>query len=114
MSTSVYDINGTLREEWDDDARMYTEYDEQGAVESTRPYTAEENARADAEAAETLEQDNKRTIEEALAVDLTAMQTIIDTANATINAGPAAYIKDIARAIRRLDRMALGQFDGTT
>lgn len=114
MSTSVYDINGTLREEWDDDARTYTEYDEQGAEVSSRPYTAEENARADAEAAQALVESNRRTIEEALGAALATLQTTIDTANATINAGPAVYVKDIARIQRRIIRLLTRRFDGTT
>lgn len=44
----VFDGNGTLRERWDDDTRTYTEWDAEGAQTSTRPYTAEENAAADA------------------------------------------------------------------
>jgi hypothetical protein len=56
---------------------------------------------------------NRATIEVNLEQDLAAMQTIIDTANATINASPAAHIKAIARNLRRLDRIALGQYDGT-
>lgn len=40
--------NGLLVEQGDDTARTVTTYDESGAVTSTRPYTPEENAAADA------------------------------------------------------------------
>lgn len=47
MNTLAY-RNGVLREEWDDSTRTYTEYDENGQVTSSRPYTEAENAAADA------------------------------------------------------------------
>jgi malic enzyme len=112
MSFRTYDAEGVLREIWDDATRTYRTYDPAGVQLSTRPYTTEENARAVAEATQLTEATNKGAIEANIVQDLAAMQTIIDTANATINASPASYIKDIARAIRRLDRMALAKFDG--
>lgn len=38
---------GTLRERWDDIARIYTAWDESGAQIEQRPYTADENAEVD-------------------------------------------------------------------
>lgn len=46
-------------------------------------------------------------------VDMPAMQAILDATNATINAGPAPFIKDIAKAVRRLDRKVQRLLDGT-
>jgi hypothetical protein len=40
----------TLRQQWLDETREYTEYDDQGILVLTRPYTAEENKEADDEA----------------------------------------------------------------
>lgn len=57
---------------------------------------------------------NRSAIETNLTDDMVAMQAIIDTTNATINAGPAPYMKDVARMLRRLGRQALNEFDGTT
>lgn len=51
MSERLY-TDGVLREFWDDSTSTYTEYDATGAVTSTRPYTADETARAAAEAAQ--------------------------------------------------------------
>lgn len=107
-------IDNVLRVRRDDATRTYTEYNSSGVQTSTRPYTAEENAALDAAIAAAQARSNRSAIETNLLQDLATMQTIIDTANATINASPASYIKDIARAIRRLDRMALAKFDGTT
>lgn len=47
MSAYIYS-GGTLREAWDDATRTFTEYNAQGQQTSTRPYTAGENAAADA------------------------------------------------------------------
>ena len=43
-----YSVEGYLQERADDSARTVTTYDAAGAVTSTRPYTPEENAAADA------------------------------------------------------------------
>jgi hypothetical protein len=44
---NVY-VDGVLRERWDDTARVYTAWDAQGVQTTSRPYTAAENAAADA------------------------------------------------------------------
>lgn len=51
MSTVETWVAGVLRAQWDDDAnpRTYTEWDATGKQTLVRPYTADENARADAE-----------------------------------------------------------------
>jgi len=112
MSTQVY-VNGVLRELWDDATSTYTAYDETGAQTSSRPYTPEEQAAADEAAAANVPIENKSTIETNLAEDLDAMQVIIDTPNADLRADPSQEIKDIARAVRRLTRMALDDYSGT-
>ena len=43
-----YYVDGILTREHDDATRTVTTYDETGAVTSSRPYTADENAAADA------------------------------------------------------------------
>jgi hypothetical protein len=57
---------------------------------------------------------NNAAIVDNLNQDMAKMQTTIDTANATINANPAAFIKDIARMNRRLGRKALNDYTGST
>ena len=112
MSTRVF-TNGVLREEWNDDTRTYTAWDENGTQTESRPYTAEENAAADAAATVETEESNKSTIETNLEEDLDAMQAILDQDNAALRDDPSQEIKDIARANRRLIRMALDDFTGT-
>lgn len=48
MMNREHYVLGVLRERWEDTKRKYTEYDAQGQQTSTRPYTTEENAAADA------------------------------------------------------------------
>jgi hypothetical protein len=108
---STFRYSGTvLREKWDDSTRTYTAYDAAGAQTSTRAYNAAENAEANAIVALA----NGSTIDTNLAADLVTLQAMIDTTNATINASPAAYIKDLARVQRRIVRRVIGKLDGTT
>lgn len=108
----VYDRTG-LRERWDDAARVLTTWNTSGVQTSQRAYTAAENAQADIIVAAETANTNKRTIQQALVADLTALQVIIDETNANINTNPAARIKTMSRAIRRLTRLALDDYSGT-
>ncbi len=56
---------------------------------------------------------NRTALQTNLTTDLAAMQTIINDTNANINANPAARMKDIARMLRRLGRVALNDYRGT-
>ena len=53
---------GVIRERRDDATRTVTTYDATGAVTSTRPYTAQENATADAQAAADLTAANRQAL----------------------------------------------------
>ena len=57
--------------------------------------------------------DNKRSSEQKLTDGLAEIATLIATTNATINANPAAYIKDIARRQRLLIRVALERHEAS-
>lgn len=85
-------LDGAMQWERDDDARLIRYAD--GA---TRPYGVEENFAADKRA--------MRKDLNAILVELQGYadkaQQIIDTPNATINANPAGYIKDLARGLKR-------------
>lgn len=113
MSIRVYSSTGILLDLWDDTTRTYTDF--RPTPSSSRAYSATENARADAEAAATTASGNSGTIGDRISsVDMPAMQAIIDAQNTTINAGVATYLKDVARAVRRLDRKVANLLDGTT
>ena len=101
-------------ESHDHAARTVTTYDESGAVTSTRPYTADENAAADAalaEAAALAQRNADRLTVRAIITDLQAekarAQAVIDTPNATIKSNPAPYVNDVARAAKRIADAAI-------
>ena len=106
MSTRRYDAAGMLVELWDDAARTYSDF--RTTPTTTRPYTLEENARADAEAAAIAAATNEATITDQVRAAIDALLAsratiktgITDVTNATINAGPAPYIKALAKAVR--------------
>lgn len=107
-------VNGVVREEWDDSTRMYSTYDESGTQTSTRPYTAEENADADVREAGYQQAANDAEIGTKIeTVDMPAMQAILDQTNANIRTDPSQEIKDLAKAVRRLDRKVQKILDGT-
>lgn len=104
----------TVHTRYDDVSRLAREYEPGGIVLiQERPFTAAENAIADAMATTLAEAANKATIEQALSDALVEVQTIIDATNATINANAASYIKILARAARRIIRLLIRRFDGT-
>lgn len=105
------ELDGVLRESWDDDTRMVTMWDSAGVVlpDYPRAYTPDENAAIDARNAILLTQstrENQRTLIKAIITDLQLekdrVQPTIDATKATINADPGAYIKDVARASKRI------------
>ena len=98
----------------DDASRTVTTYDETGAVTSSRPYTADENATADsaiAEAAAQAQREADRLTVRQIVIDLRAekarAQAVIDTPNATIKSNPAPYVVDVARAAKRIADAAI-------
>jgi hypothetical protein len=105
--------DSVLRERWDDAARTYTRWDQDGVQVEQRAYTVEEDAAADARAASEALQANEEAVTSKLADDMAAMQAILDTSNATLRSDPAGALKDIARAVRRLDRKVGRILDGT-
>ena len=97
-----------------DTTRTVTAYDEQGNITSERPYTAEENAAADAAIAEAAAQAQReadrltvRQIVTDLQTEKARAQSVIDTPNATIKTNPAPYVVDVARAAKRIADAAI-------
>lgn len=77
-----------------------------------RPLTAEELRAMVEDAAAAVVGTTRRTIEQKADEALGNLATLIDTTNATINAGPAPYIKTLARVLRLVLRLLLRRFDG--
>lgn len=99
---------------WDDSTQTFTKADAEGIIIETRPYNDAELAQASSRTSDTTAEGNKKTVVDALLAGLNDLQTLIDTPNSTINAGPAPYIKALARLLRRIIRYSLARFDGTS
>lgn len=109
MSSRVY-LAGVLQYEWNDATSTFTDFTT--TPSTSRPYTAAETARAQAEAPLNTAVVNGTDVNNKMStVDLPAVQTIIADTNANINSNAAARIKDLAVAIRRLEKNVLKQFD---
>lgn len=107
---------GVLAERWDPFLGTHQTFAADGTVtfsESATQADAEAAARVLEQTAVT-EQTNASQISTKLASTLDDLQTLIDTPNATINAGPAPYIKALARGMRLLIRLAIRRLDATT
>lgn len=100
-----------LHTAYDDATRIASEYEPGGTVLiQERPYTEDENARADGVVQAGEHAENKSTIETNLEADLALMQAIKDQSNADLRADPSQELKDLAVAVRRLIKMALEDF----
>jgi hypothetical protein len=73
---------------------------------TARPWTVEELAARTAAA-------NEAVIDTGLAADIAVMAAIIAQTNADLKTDPSQEIKDIARAVRRLDRKVTRLLDST-
>jgi hypothetical protein len=111
MSNQVYS-GGRLREQWDDATRTYTTWNAAGAQTGQRPYTAQENAAADAVRAVEQAEGNRRTIEGQAAQALDGNRTFLAVASPT-NAQNAAQVKALTRQVNGLIRLVLDRLDGT-
>jgi hypothetical protein len=108
---AVYNEAGRLVQLWDDASRTYTEYDAQGVQVLSRPYTVEENAAADAEAAAVVAAEARaaqRALVKAIITDLQAEKARADAVIAkTNNQISGADTKDVARAAKRIADAAI-------
>lgn len=113
----VDNAGGLVLVRWDDTARVVTAYDEAGLVQTSRPYTAAENAAADARAAGAVLAARRETDRLAVRGILTVINGAIDAALAqkaamqTLTAATAptsvaqcwTQIKAVAVAVRETE-----------
>lgn len=107
----IYDHRGVLRRAWDEGDLTRIEYDESGAVVSTRTFETVEALWAEfqvEQAAVATELATRRAAVKLVITDLqaekTRCQTVIDKTNANITAGDT---KDVARAAKRIADAAI-------
>lgn len=108
------EVNGIIVQQWDDATATYTERDLTGAVTLTRPYNADETAAAAIRAAAAQAAADRATLRAAvkqIVTDLQAekdrVQPTLDATAADINAAPAAYLQDTAKAAKRIADAAI-------
>lgn len=100
---------GVVRWEWDADLRVVRGYGVGNILLGTRDYTVEENAAADAYIAFQAKEAEKAAIVTAAAAALpnigtllTDLDGLLATADGTINAAPATYIKQLADGLKEV------------
>ena len=109
MSTRIYS-NDVLRELWDDATRLYTKWDSAGVQVEQRPYTEEENTRADAEAVTNTAERNREAIEAKAKAAITANNNFLALSSPT-NAQTLAQVKVLTRENTALIRLVLGELN---
>lgn len=115
MSIRRYDDNGNLVALWDDSTRLYTEYNKAGAEVVNRPFTAEENAIADALAVQDTQNANKQALLQKAAAALTANASFLALASPT-TAQAVTQVKALTRQVNALIKLAVNDLanqDGT-
>lgn len=107
-----YHVNGRLWRRFNDVTRLVYEWDTSGVpIGTPRPYNAQEIAAGTARLAELAAANNETSILTELTTALDTMQAIIALGNNQITGG---HTKDIARTMRRVIRILIRRFDGTT
>jgi len=97
----------------DSDTNTYT-VSVDGEVTEQRPLTDDEMARATAQDVVQTEQANEQSLHQGIADNIAALEQVVanlnaltNTPNATINANPASYIKDLAREAKTIARQTI-------
>lgn len=111
MAKSII-IDGVLREEWDDIARVYSRWDAAGELLASRVFNEEEHAAADEHAERTNAQANR------LALVASAQTALVNNRDflaipAPTNVQVLAQTKALSRQSNGVIRMLLGQLDAT-
>jgi hypothetical protein len=109
--TRLVDGNGILRKWWDDATRTYHEYDEVAVETLARPYTAAENADADARALAATRQANLQKIYTAMGNARTNNTTFLGIASPA-NAQVVAQVQALTRQNNGIMRVIYGLLNG--
>lgn len=106
-------LDNVLRERRDITARTVTTWNAAGTLIGTRPYTASENAAADAAVLEDIANINRTTITDKTKIALEANATFLALTNPT-NAQILAQTKMLTRECSALIRLVLNLLDSTS
>lgn len=101
-----------IAQSWDDSTDTYTAYDQAGNVTTTRPFTAEETARAQALEAAATASNNFATVRTAATNAIASNQTFLGIASPT-NAQAVAQIQALTRQVNALIRLVLNELSST-
>lgn len=99
---------GDVLEWWDDDTRTHHDF----LNDTTRPYTEDENAAADARAIEQTEASNEETLRTRASAALVANREFLAIARPT-EVQTVAQVKALTRQMNALARLVLGDLTGT-
>lgn len=108
-------VAGVVRATWDDATQLYTEFASNGTTQTLqRAYTQVElDAKAERVARATA-QTNLATLQSQIAAgiasitaDITGLDTLAATANATINSTPSTTIKQLGADLKRTDKAVI-------
>ena len=105
--------DGVLRERWDDDARLYTAWDEAGVQIEQRTYTDEESTSADVKDNLSLMSANKDSIVSKMQTAQTNNATYLAIASPT-SAQNTAQVKALTRQVNALIKLAINDLGNTT
>ena len=111
MRAIAVQLDGVLRKWWDDATRTYHEYDAASVETLARPYTAEENADADAAALAATRAANLQKIYTAMSNARTNNTTFLGIASPT-NAQVVAQVQALTRQNNGLMRVVYGLLNG--
>lgn len=112
MSTVQQYANGVLRAEWNPTTRIYREWDASSVLTLERPYTAAENAFADAQAQAETEMSNETSLRDKARTALTNNATFLAIATPT-TAQAITQVKALTRQVNALIKLQIRDLTDT-
>lgn len=101
-----------VAQSWDDSTDTYTAYDQSGNVTTTRPFTADETARAQAIEASLATSNNRSTLTNAAANAIANNQTFLGLASPTA-AQELSQLQALTRQVNALIRLVTNDLSST-
>lgn len=102
----------TVAQSWDDLTDTYTAYDQAGNVVTTRPFTADETARAQTLEASVTAENNRATLVNAATTAVANNQTFLGLASPTA-AQQLSQLQALTRQVNALIRLVVNDLQST-